>query len=101
LLDYGFPCYIPVYICKLHQAAYDSFILGVTPDCIIDVGEDVLEEEDSPISQHGLKGSHNTKLILPSLKSHYPSREESWNGIIVGLRGQGNYNKAGCCVLGG
>ena len=62
-------------LCKLHHAAYDSFILGVTPDYIIRVREDVLEEEDGPVLQHGLKGLHNTKLILPSLKNHYPSRE--------------------------
>ncbi|HJR79996.1 MAG TPA: HNH endonuclease [Anaerolineales bacterium] len=62
-------------LCKLHHAAYDSFILGVTPDYIIRVREDVLEEEDGPVLQHGLKGLHNTKLILPSSRSHYPSRE--------------------------
>lgn len=62
-------------LCKLHHAAYDSFILGVTPDYIIRVREDVLEEEDGPILQHGLKGLHNTKLILPSHKNHYPSRD--------------------------
>jgi putative restriction endonuclease len=62
-------------LCKLHHAAYDSFILGVTPDYVIQVRKDVLEEEDGPILQHGLKGLHNTKLILPSLKNHYPNRE--------------------------
>ncbi len=62
-------------LCKLHHAAYDSFILGVTPDYVIQVRADVLEEEDGPVLQHGLKGLHNTKLILPSLKNHYPSRE--------------------------
>ena len=62
-------------LCKLHHAAYDSFILGVTPDYIIQVREDVLEEEDGPILQHGLKGLHNTKLILPNSKSHYPNRD--------------------------
>jgi putative restriction endonuclease len=62
-------------LCKLHHAAYDSFILGVTPDYIIHVRKDVLEEEDGPVLQHGLKGLHNTKLILPGLKSHYPNRE--------------------------
>jgi putative restriction endonuclease len=62
-------------LCKLHHAAYDSFILGVTPEYVIRVREDVLEEEDGPVLQHGLKGLHNTKLILPSHKSHYPSRE--------------------------
>jgi putative restriction endonuclease len=62
-------------LCKLHHAAYDSFMIGVTPDYMIRVREDILEEEDGPILQHGLKGLHNSKLILPSLKSHYPSRE--------------------------
>ena len=62
-------------LCKLHHAAYDRFILGVTPDYIIHVRKDVLKEEDGPILQHGLKELHNTKLILPILKSHYPSRD--------------------------
>jgi putative restriction endonuclease len=62
-------------LCKLHHAAYDSFILGVTPDYIIRVRDDVLEEEDGPVLQYGLKELHNTKLILPSSKSQYPSRE--------------------------
>jgi putative restriction endonuclease len=62
-------------LCKLHHAAYDNFILGVTPDYVIHVRADVLEEEDGPILQHGLKGLHNTKLILPSSRSNYPRRE--------------------------
>jgi putative restriction endonuclease len=62
-------------LCKLHHAAYDSFILGVTPDYVIHVREDILEEEDGPVLQHGLKGLHNTRIILPSSKRHYPSRE--------------------------
>lgn len=62
-------------LCKLHHAAYDAFIIGVTPDFIIRVREDILEEEDGPVLQHGLKGLHNSKLILPNSKSHYPSRE--------------------------
>ena len=62
-------------LCKLHHAAYDSFMIGVTPDYVIHVRRDILEEDDGPVLQHGLKGLHNTKLILPSSKSHYPSRE--------------------------
>jgi len=62
-------------LCKLHHAAYDSFIIGVTPEYIIQVRGDVLEEEDGPVLQHGLKELHKTKLILPSSKSHYPSRD--------------------------
>jgi putative restriction endonuclease len=62
-------------LCKLHHAAYDSFILGVTPDYMIHVREDVLEEEDGPVLQHGLKGLHKMKLILPGAKNHYPRKE--------------------------
>ena len=61
--------------CKLHHAAYDNFILGVTPDYTFRVREDVLEEEDGPVLQHGLKGLHNTRLILSSAKHHYPNRD--------------------------
>jgi putative restriction endonuclease len=62
-------------LCKLHHAAYDNFILGVTPDFVIRVREDVLEEEDGPVLQHGLKGLHGTKLILPGSRGHWPSRD--------------------------
>ncbi len=62
-------------LCKLHHSAYDSFILGVTPDYIIQVRQDILEEEDGPVLQHGLKGLHKVKLSLPSSRSQWPSRE--------------------------
>jgi len=62
-------------LCKLHHSAFDSFILGVTPDYIIRVREDVLEEKDGPMLQHGLKGLHKTKLILPVSRSQWPSKE--------------------------
>ncbi|MBK7450771.1 MAG: hypothetical protein IPJ47_15695 [Anaerolineales bacterium] len=32
-------------LCKLHHSAYDAFIIGVTPDYIIQVRADILEEE--------------------------------------------------------
>jgi putative restriction endonuclease len=62
-------------LCKLHHSAFDSFILGVTPDHIIQVREDVLEEEDGPMLQYGLKGLHRTKLILPNSKNNWPSQD--------------------------
>jgi putative restriction endonuclease len=62
-------------LCKLHHAAYDSFMIGVTLDYVIHVREDILEEEDGPVLQHALKGLHKSRLILPSSKNHYPSRD--------------------------
>ncbi|MDO8755050.1 MAG: HNH endonuclease, partial [Anaerolineales bacterium] len=61
-------------LCKLHHSAYDSFILGVTPDYVIHVREDILEEEDGPVLQHGLKGLHQSKLTLPISRKQWPSQ---------------------------
>jgi len=61
-------------LCKLHHAAYDSFIIGITPDYIIQVREDILEEEDGPVLQHGLQEMHHTKLILPNAKNQWPNK---------------------------
>ena len=62
-------------LCKLHHSAYNSFILGVTPDYIIQVREDILEEEDGPVLQHGLKGLNNSRLILPTSRTQWPSKD--------------------------
>ena len=62
-------------LCKLHHAAYDKFIIGITPDYVIQVREDILEEEDGPILQHGLKGLHKTKMILPRSRNQWPNQD--------------------------
>lgn len=62
-------------LCKLHHAAFDSFIIGITPDYSIEVRRDVLEEEDGPMLQHGLKLLHSQKIILPASKSNWPDQE--------------------------
>ncbi len=62
-------------LCKLHHATFDAFILGVTPDYIIQVRQDVLEEEDGPVLRYALKGLHNARLLLPSSKRKWPSRD--------------------------
>jgi putative restriction endonuclease len=62
-------------LCKLHHAAFDSFILGINPDYIIEVRGDILEEKDGPMLQHGLKDLHKSKIILPSSQKLWPNRE--------------------------
>lgn len=62
-------------LCKLHHAAFDSFMLGVTPDYVIKVRNDILEEEDGPVLQHAFKGLNNSKLILPSTRTQWPSKD--------------------------
>jgi hypothetical protein len=43
-------------LCKLHHAAFDAYIIGVTPDLEVTVRLDVLQEIDGPMLQHGLQG---------------------------------------------
>ncbi len=62
-------------LCKLHHAAFDGNIIGITPEYDIQVREDILEEEDGPMLKHGLQGLHNSKIILPSKKIHWPDRD--------------------------
>jgi len=62
-------------LCKIHHAAFDKFILGVTSDYIIKVRSDILEEFDGPMLQHGLKGLHNQPIILPHQIEWQPNRQ--------------------------
>jgi putative restriction endonuclease len=61
-------------LCKLHHAAYDANILGVTPEYRINVRGDILEEEDGPMLQHGLKGMHGNAILLPRRIDQRPDR---------------------------
>lgn len=62
-------------LCKLHHAAYDKFIIGVTPDHIVEVRKDVLSEIDGPLLEHGLKGIHGSRIILPRSHRDWPNRD--------------------------
>ncbi len=62
-------------LCKLHHAAFDSLILGISPDYVIRVRPDILQESDGPILLHGLQEFDGRKLILPSRESDWPDRD--------------------------
>jgi putative restriction endonuclease len=62
-------------LCKLHHSAFDSFFIGITPDYEIQVREDILNEGDGLLLQHGLKALHQTRLILPRKEVQWPSRD--------------------------
>jgi len=59
-------------LCKLHHAAFDSNILGIRPDYVIEISKEVLEEVDGPVLRHGLQGLHQIQIILPKSRSLYP-----------------------------
>ena len=52
-------------LCKLHHAAYDRNILGISPDLHIQIRKDVLEEIDGPMLIHVLQDFQGTKIFTP------------------------------------
>lgn len=61
-------------LCKIHHAAYDSNIVGITPDYEIKVRRDILEEIDGPMLKYGIQELHNQKIILPKTKQFHPDK---------------------------
>lgn len=62
-------------LCKIHHAAFDSNIIGVTPDFRIKVREEILHETDGPMLKHGIQELQDQKIILPHDKKLWPDRE--------------------------
>ncbi len=58
-------------LCKIHHAAFDSNIVGLSPDYKIIVREDILEEIDGPMLKYGIQEMHGLEI-------HHPSRREDW-----------------------
>ncbi|TMC49250.1 MAG: HNH endonuclease [Chloroflexi bacterium] len=52
-------------LCKLHHAAFDGNIIGIRPDCIVEVRREILDEIDGPMLQHGLQGAHGQRIVVP------------------------------------
>jgi putative restriction endonuclease len=59
-------------LCKLHHAAFDTHVIGIRPDYVVEVRADVLKESDGPMLQHGLQGMDRRRLILPLRAAQRP-----------------------------
>ncbi len=61
-------------LCKIHHAAFDSNIIGITPDYKMMVRQDILAETDGPMLRHGIQQLHDQKIILPKSKLLWPDQ---------------------------
>lgn len=61
-------------LCKIHHAAYDQNMLGVTPDYEVRIAVDLLNEIDGPMLRHGLQEMHGRTLHLPRRASDRPDQ---------------------------
>lgn len=62
-------------MCKIHHAAFDTNILGIRPDHVVEIRSDILEERDGPMLRHGLQELHGSQLlVLPKRSEQQPDR---------------------------
>jgi len=61
-----------VAMCAIHHRAFDSAVLGIRPDFVIEIRPDVLDETDGPTLLHALQGLHASRLVLPRSPSAWP-----------------------------
>jgi len=60
-------------LCKIHHAAYDTHILGIRPDLVVEIRQDLLTEIDGPMLRHGLQDHHGRSLMqLPRRPAERP-----------------------------
>jgi putative restriction endonuclease len=60
-------------LCKLHHAAFDSNVIGIRPDLLIEIRKDILGEADGPMLRHGLQGLHGSVVTVPREARLHPS----------------------------
>ncbi|MGH0031106.1 MAG: HNH endonuclease [Myxococcota bacterium] len=59
-------------LCKLHHAAFDQNFIGIRPDLVVQVRQDILDEEDGPMLTHGLQGFHERPIFVPRRDADRP-----------------------------
>ena len=62
-------------LCKIHHAAYDNDLIGISPDYTMHVRHDVREESDGPMLLHGLQELHESRVALPNRRADRPDRD--------------------------
>ena len=63
-------------LCKIHHAAYDRNILGISPERVVHINAHILAEVDGPMLKHGIQEFHQARLrVLPHRKAEQPDEE--------------------------
>jgi putative restriction endonuclease len=59
-------------LCKIHHTAYDINILGIDANYTVHIRQDILNETNGPMLEHGIKEMDKTKLWVPPAQGEKP-----------------------------
>lgn len=59
-------------LCKIHHAAYDADLLGISPTYVVEINHSLLDAIDGPMLRHGLQEMHQRPLTLPRTRAERP-----------------------------
>lgn len=62
-------------LCKIHHAAYDRDLLGISPDRVVHINRELLDEIDGPMLRHGLQEMHGRAISVPRSTGQHPNRQ--------------------------
>lgn len=62
-------------MCKIHHAAFDQGMLGVSPEYLVRISSALLHEIDGPMLKHGLQAMDGRALALPPRAKDRPDRD--------------------------
>jgi putative restriction endonuclease len=62
-------------LCKIHHAAYDNDILGISADYQVHISKKVLDEHDGPMLKHGLQELDGSRIVLPARAVDRPDKD--------------------------
>lgn len=62
-------------LCKIHHAAYDENIMGISPDHVVHINSAVLHEVDGPMLKYGLQQMDGHVISLPHRRAERPDQD--------------------------
>ncbi len=61
-------------LCRLHHGVFDTDLMGIRPDGVIELSQSLLDTRDGPTLEHAVKSFHGQRLHLPRHLSDQPER---------------------------
>ena len=62
-------------LCKIHHAAYDRDVIGLSPDYFVRVNPEIMLEVDGPMLRYGIQEMNGRELRVPTRPRDRPDRD--------------------------